>query len=89
MTGTARHLFQGVTSLVNMLTSGPDREGSFPKAKSLCVLAAMTGFFGGSRATSASITITVSPAKEIGCLVKGITAFTEHFSNMLTEMPFF
>jgi hypothetical protein len=89
MTGTARHLFKGVTSLVGMLTSGPDLEGLFPKAKSLGVLAAMTGFFGRLRATSSSVTITVGPAKKIGCLVKSITALTEQFSNLLTEMPFF
>jgi hypothetical protein len=74
VTGAASHLFKSVISLVSILSSGPNLKRSFPKGKGLGVLAAVTGFFGGLRSTSASITVTVSPVKKIGCLVKGITA---------------
>jgi hypothetical protein len=49
----------------------------------------MAGFFGCLHATNPSIPITVSPAKEIGCFGKNVTALAEQFSNLLTEMPFF
>jgi hypothetical protein len=78
-----------MTSLIGVLASGQDLNGSPQKAKSLGVLAAMAGFFGSLHATNPSIPITVSPAKEIGCFVKSITALAEQFSNLLTEMPFF
>jgi len=89
MTGTARHLFKGMTSLIGVLASGPDLNGSPQKTKSLGVLPATAGFFGCLHATNPSIPITVSPAKEIGCFIKSITALPEQFSNLLTEVSFF
>jgi len=89
MTGTARHLFKGMTSLVGVLASRPDLESLLQKAKSLSVLAAMAGFFGRLHATNASIPITVSAAKKIGCFVKTITSLTKQYSNLLTETPSF
>ena len=76
MTGAARHLFKGINSLVSVPTNGPDLEGSFQKAKSLGILAAVAGFFGCLHPTNASIPIAVRPAKKIGRLVESITAFT-------------
>jgi hypothetical protein len=89
MTGTACQLFEGITSVVEVLASGPDLEGLLQKPKGLDILAAMAGFFGRLHATNASVSITVSAAKEVGCFVKSITAMPKQFSNLLTETPFF
>src|SRR5215469_10290325 len=88
MTGTTRHLFEGMNSLVSVLAGGPDLKGSLQKAKSLGVLAAMASFFGCLHATNASVPVAVSPVKKLGRFVQSITALTEQFSGLLTQMPF-
>jgi hypothetical protein len=88
VTGTTRHLFKGVNSPVGILVGRPDLEGSLQKAKSLGVLAAVAGFFGCLHATNASIPVAVSPVKKLGRFVQSITAPTEQFSSLLTQVPF-
>ena len=48
----------------------------------------MAGFLSRPHTTNASIPITVSAAKKIGCFAKSITTMTKQFSNLLTETPF-
>ncbi|MBV8278002.1 MAG: hypothetical protein JO170_22440 [Verrucomicrobia bacterium] len=88
MTSTAGHLFKGTNSFVDILAGGPDLKGSLQKAKSLAILAATAGFFGRLNATNASIDITVSAVKKIGCFLKSIATATKQFSHLLTETPF-
>jgi hypothetical protein len=49
----------------------------------------MAGMCGRPHSTKASIPITVSPAKKIGCFAKSITTMTKQSSNLLTETAFF
>jgi len=49
----------------------------------------MAGLLGRLHATNASIPITVSAAKKIGCFAESVTTMTKQFSNLLTEPPFF
>src|SRR5215469_5647515 len=88
VTGATRHLFEGMNSPVGVLAGGPDLKGSLQKAKSLGVLAAMASFFGCLHATNASVPVAVSPVKKLGRFVQSITALTEQFSGLLTQMPF-
>jgi hypothetical protein len=78
-----------MTSVIDVLASGPDLEGLLQKPKSLDILAALAGFCSRLHATNASVSITVSAAKEVGCFVKSISAMPKQFSNLFTETPFF
>jgi hypothetical protein len=87
VTGTTRHLSKGMNSLVSVPAGGPDLEGSLQKAKSLGVLAVVASFFYCLHATNASIPVAVGPVKKLGRFVQSITAPTEQFSSLLTQMP--